>query len=233
NINIHHSWNDFIKDDFLLDLDAVEKEICNFNPPASVVLKFLEMDICKVKVVILGQDPYPQEGKATGRAFEVGDLINWSDKFRQTSLKNIVRLLYFSYTDELLKYNDIRREIQSGNFKLLPPNKLFIHWESQGVLLLNTSLTVTKGYPGSHTKLWVSLTDKLIKYICITNKNVKWFLWGKHAQRYRYTIKAIDFYECNHPMICSKKNPRDFINCLCFKQTKNVIDWLGETLQCL
>ena len=78
----------------------------------------------------------------TGRSFEVGNLSSWSDKFRQVSLKNIVRLLHKNYNyiedySKIKKFSDIQKEIEVGDFKILPPNKLFDSWEEQGVLCLN------------------------------------------------------------------------------------------------
>jgi uracil-DNA glycosylase len=154
--NIDSSWHAFLNDGGFKMINKIAAETGkNINPDAENVLRFLKVNLDNVKVVILGQDPYPQKGIATGRAFEVGGLASWRQNFRQISLKNIVRLLHknynriFSYED-ILSFRQIQNEIETGKFPILPPDKLFESWENQGVLLLNTSFTCIPGMPGSH-----------------------------------------------------------------------------------
>src|SRR5690554_7646024 len=90
--SVHSSWKVFLTDEIRQILSAIavvlshEKE---FTPPLKFILRFLELDLSSMKVVILGQDPYPQKGVATGRAFEVEPLQSWHDSFRNSSLRNI------------------------------------------------------------------------------------------------------------------------------------------------
>ena len=97
-IDIHPSWLELL--DAQLDaLDLIWSKINNgkaYTPQRDKILRFLNLDVAKIKVVILGQDPYPQPGAATGRAFEVMGLRSWNDNFRQASLRNIVRLIHHS-----------------------------------------------------------------------------------------------------------------------------------------
>lgn len=232
-VDVHNSWNDFLTNDTIEKLNTIEAKIGkNINPEPNSVLRFLKCDLNNIKVVILGQDPYPEKGRATGRAFEVGDLHSWNDKFRQVSLKNIIRLIHKGYNciDEyksIKKFSEIQNEIKSGKFKILPPNKIFSSWESQGVLLLNTYLSVESGITGSHIEIWEPFSIKLLEFISNQNKNINWFLWGKQAEDKKKYIKNGSFYISRHPMMCSEKFKDDFLKNDCFKDTMNQINWLG------
>ena len=81
-------------------LDEDTQSGIEITPPENLRLRFTNRDLSTVKVLILGQDPYPQSGVATGRAFEVGTLHSWFDNFRNTSLKNIVRAIYAAKNDK-------------------------------------------------------------------------------------------------------------------------------------
>ncbi len=192
--------------------------------------RFLSKSLDNVKVIILGQDPYPQKGVATGRAFEVGTLKSWQDKFTNISLKNIIRAIYFAYKDQYLKYSEIKKEI-GLYFQLKSPDELFVNWENQGVLLLNTSFTCELGKPNSHEKLWKNFTNLLLKYIANRNNDIIWFLWGNNAKAIVDGIPVQNKVESMHPMMCYSKDGRndDFLfgRINCFKETKNIINWLG------
>ena len=114
----------------------------------------------KVKIVILGQDPYHKEGQAHGLSFSVPYGI-----VPPPSLKNIYKELY----------SDLGVPVCSnGNLE---------KWAKQGVLLLNTALSVRAGIPGSHRKRgWEIFTDKIIELIACEKRNVVFMLWGNNAQ---------------------------------------------------
>jgi uracil-DNA glycosylase len=230
--NYHISWEEFLNKNNNLILEIEDKIGDNINPEPENVLRFLNNDLNKIKVIILGQDPYPEKGRATGRAFEVGDLHSWNEKFRQVSLKNIIRSIHKEYRGyseykEIKKFSQIQNEIKKGEFKILPPDKLFKSWENQGVLLLNTYLSVEVGNPGSHKDIWEKFNENLLEYISEKNKNIKYFLWGKHAESRKEYIKSGELYISRHPMMCSSKYEEDFMKNPCFKETKNIINWLG------
>lgn len=232
-INIHNSWNAFLTKEIVEELNNIEQRIgTNINPQQSNVLRFLQCDLKSLKAAILGQDPYPEKGRATGRAFEVGDLRSWNDKFRQVSLKNIIRLIHKGYNNindykDIKKFSEIQEEIKAGAFKILPPNEIFSSWEKQGVLLLNTYLSVEAGITGSHIAIWEPFSIKLLDFISNENKNINWFLWGKQAEDKKKYIKNGTFYISRHPMMCSEKYEDDFLKNNCFKETKDIINWLG------
>ena len=214
-------------------LDSIRTKLkedsdCGFEitPPENLQLRFTSQDLASVKILILGQDPYPQSGVATGRAFEVGTLLSWFDNFRNTSLKNIVRAIYAAKNDKILKFSEIQQEIKNGNFNILPPNELFESLEKQGVLFLNTAYTCQVGNPGSHIKLWEPFTTNLLSFIAKENPEILWFIWGSFAEKQTQNL-PIKKLVSSHPMICCNK-PKDFLfDINMFKQTKDLIYWTG------
>ena len=208
-------------------LEQIEESIDGpFTPGPDRALRFFCLDLVKIKIVVLGQDPYPQPGAATGRAFEVGGLTDWSRSFRQSSLKNIVRNIHASYTGRgPATFAEIRGELDAGVFLLPPPDKIFDHWQRQGVLCLNTAFTCAAGSPGSHAALWKPFSDRLIRYIADKNKSAVWFLWGVAARAYEGFLGGAAVYKCNHPMLPGS-GANGFLNCACFKETKDIVDWI-------
>ena len=125
-------------------------------------LKLTPVD--SVKVVILGQDPYHSPGLAQGLAFSIPDNIPTNSRTFPSSLRNISKALALE------------------GFGYLPNGDLH-HWANQGVLLLNTALSVHLGQAGSHTTIgWKTLIDRLISALAIQKPNLVWMLWGGHAQ---------------------------------------------------
>ncbi len=230
--NTHISWQEFLNNERIHMLNDISRKIGkDVNPDSNNILRFLKTDLSSVKVVILGQDPYPARGVATGRAFEVGDLSSWEQPFRQVSLKNIIRLLHKDYNniknyDDIFLFTQIKKEIKEGSFPILPPNKLLLSWEQQGVLLLNTSLSCRPNESKSHAHLWQDFSYQLIEYIS-ENSELYWFLWGKHAQSMKPIIKKGSFFTSRHPMLCSSKYSDDFLKSDCFKKTDHIINWMG------
>ncbi|QSX05579.1 uracil-DNA glycosylase [Sedimentibacter sp. zth1] len=229
----HSSWNEFLTEERINEINQIEKEIGdNINPEKENVLRFLNLNLDEIKVVILGQDPYPEKGRATGRAFEVGDLNDWNQKFRQVSLKNIVRLIHKNYNnienyEDIFKFSNIQKQIRDNKFNIRQPNVLFKCWENQGVMLLNTYFSVEAGKPGSHIKIWQSFSQELLRYISSKNPSINWFLWGKQAEEKSQYIISGTKYISRHPMMCSSKYDDDFLKSSCFKKTMQTINWLG------
>jgi uracil-DNA glycosylase len=229
---VHQTWEPFFTSSVIKDLVFIEQKIGNdFTPTHDKVLNFAKSDLNKVKVVILGQDPYPQIGAATGRAFEVNGLNSWDAEYRQASLRNILKLLYKTYIGELINSSQLKKKIAENNFRILPPSKIFKYWEEQGVLLLNIYLTCKVGVPKSHRKIWKEFSRQVIEYITTSNKNIYWFLWGNEAQNEVKNINITHSIASDHPMLCSPKKQTSFINSNCFDVTKNMIDWIGFSYQ--
>jgi len=136
-------------------------------PPPHLVYNALNLcPLPTVRVVILGQDPYHREGQAHGLAFSVPDGITLPP-----SLRNI--------------YREIETDIgtqttSSGNLT---------RWAKQGVLLLNTTLTVSAGSPASHADWgWGHFTDAVIRIVSDQRSHVVFLLWGTHAQSKEHLI---------------------------------------------
>jgi uracil-DNA glycosylase len=227
--NIHPSYDGFFTGEKISQLewilDVVSKD--HYTPDKNDIFKALQMDLKEKKVLLLGMDPYPQEGVATGLAFEV-KANSWNDKQVNTSLKNMLKLIYKTYYKELLGIEELRIKINSGEFPILPPNRLFESLSRNGVLFLNTALTTRVGKPGAHIDVWKNFVVDLIKYIDESNKGIIYLLWGSKAEKYRRYIKNGRVITHNHPAICGKlENPNDFLNGKSFEYTKNMINWLG------
>jgi uracil-DNA glycosylase len=232
---IHASWQPFFTPEIEQELNQIVAvlEMEPHNPKESWrILRFLERDLAEMKVVWLGQDVYPAEGVATGRAFEVGGMTSWHVPFRQVSMKNIVRVLHKNYKqidsyDDILSFTQIKEEMLYGDFPILPPNQWFDALEQQGVLLLNRYFTCRVGEPNSHRTLWQTFSDQLLHYISTANPKLKWFLWGTDAISAQPLLVAGQCFTSRHPMMCSAKYADDFLRFDGFEQTWQEINWLG------
>lgn len=225
---IHDSYHEFFTLELIKEIKIIMDKIDNYTPKKEDVFKVFREDLHKVKVVLLAMDPYPQDGVATGLAFEV-EKDSWMDKGVNTSLKNMIKLIYKTYNGEIPRIDILREEIENRTFDILPPNELFKSWRSQGVLLLNTALTVEKGNSGSHIKLWGDFTKKLIVFIEKKNNNLIFLLWGAKAGNYKKYIVNSQIIEHNHPAICGNlKNPKDFFYGKSFEKTRDIIQWTGK-----
>jgi len=236
------SWSTFLTKDIRIMIDDIENGIgVDYTPDSYNVLRFLKMDLRKVKCVWLGQDPYKSEvtlkdGKvakvAVGRSFQPGNLASWYQPYKQVSLKNIIRLIYKTY-NPALNYNDIKSYkevtdyIKEGSFPVLEPQEWFESLTNQGVMFLNTYLTCKIGESNSHKNLWYDFSQEVIKYMSNEKSDIIWFLWGKEAISNKEFIKNGTIYESRHPMMCSNKYEDDFLKSDCFEKTKNIINWLG------
>ena len=178
-----------------------------------------------VKIVILGQDPYHGPNQAHGLAFSVahGNRI-------PPSLRNI--------------FKEIERgDAQAGT--VAPPRQKLSGlrsgslegWAKQGVLLLNTCMTVEDGAPGSHAKQgWETLTDALIQAVAHAAEPLVFMLWGAHAQAKRALIKGEHLVlTANHPSpLSANRPPQPFLGCGHFavanawleKHGYKAVDWL-------
>ena len=151
-----------------------------------------------VRVVILGQDPYHGQGQAEGLSFSVAPGIALPP-----SLRNI--------------FKEIQRDLGTPPPKFPVPGGSLVKWAENGVLLLNTCLTVEEGQPASHAKRgWEQLTDAVIKHVSDQQKNVVFMLWGAHAQGKQELIDASrhKILLANHPSpLSALRPPLPFIGC--------------------
>ena len=135
------------------------------RPEPSQLFRALKLTpVDSVKVVILGQDPYHSPDLAQGLAFSIPANIPTNSRAFPSSLRNISKALALE------------------GFGHLPNGDLHA-WAEQGVLLLNTALSVRLGEAGSHSNLgWRSLIDQLISGLALHKPHLVWMLWGGHAQ---------------------------------------------------
>lgn len=213
------SWKKFIDNSkyYKEMLDFVDKEK-GIAPTKDKVFRFMDVDLDKAKCVILGMDPYPSTygnriPVATGRSFEVANVIDFTDKYKQTSLAQILKTLCYIKFGKVMSIDEIR----NTGFRL-NMHKWFDDMEKEGVIFLNSALTNKINNPGSHIKIWKPFMDELIEFM--SHKNLKWLIWGKDAlDRVKDIIpKENIIYTC-HP---ATRVNNTFVNDCCFKKVKGI-----------
>lgn len=218
-------WEPLLTACFIEELRDIEGDLKKVGilPSSHLVLRFLQTE--RVCGVVLGQDPYSTPGKATGRAFEVGDLAAWRD-CTGDSLLEILKALYRISRGKAgrTKRKDI---IKDAEFVVLPPNELFAHWENEGVLLLNTALTCAPKESGSHLVLWAPIVNRVIRFLRAQPVPPFWFLWGEEAKEYERLLSDQVIYREVHPNPQGKKPGKLFSDtATCFSEVASV-DWCG------
>jgi uracil-DNA glycosylase len=144
---------------------AIAEDVNAICPPPTLFFRALALTpVDAVSVVILGQDPYHSPGLAQGLAFSIPESIVPGSRSFPSSLRNISKALELEGFGSLA-HGDLR------------------DWAEQGVLLLNTALSVKQGEAGSHFHLgWQHCINALIRQLSIAKPNLVWLLWGAHAQ---------------------------------------------------
>lgn len=215
NPQIDESWKQILMDEFNSDYFAHLKEFLVEEkkkhvvyPPGDLIFNaFNHTPFDKVKVVIIGQDPYHGEGQAHGLCFSVPQDIK-----PPPSLVNIFKELH----------NDLGMEIPShGNL---------ISWADQGILLINATLTVRAKQAGSHqNKGWENFTDAVIRNISERKSKIIFLLWGNYAINKAELIDEDKHYilKAAHPSPFSAY--RGFFGCKHFSLTNEILTSIGET----
>lgn len=151
---------------------ALERKTKAIYPSSANVFKALQLcPFSDVKVVILGQDPYYTAGCADGLAFS----CSYAKELGKRMQPSLVQI-----------YEALERDIYKGLMLHKEPN--LEHWARQGVLLLNTALTVEENKPESHLVLWKPFTIQVLKALNEYNTGIIYCLWGSKAQQYRKYI---------------------------------------------
>ena len=228
---IHEDYYDFFTVEKVTAINSfikcMEIRKIEYIPKNEYVFKALRSSISSRKVCILSNEPYSQGEIATGLAFEVKN-TSWVNHEINISLKNILKLLYKTYTGKMEDIEKIRKEICHNEFNILPPNELFKSWEKQGVLLLNSSLTAIEEKTGEHNKFWHPFTRDLMEYISTKNENIVYLLWGKDAEQFEKNILNGEIIKSNHPAKGGhSEGEKDFLKGDFFEKTKDIINWLG------
>lgn len=165
---------------------------------------FRALDLCrreKVKVLLLGQDPYPTPGQAVGLSFSVP----YKEKKVPSSLQNIFKEIKNSYPEA---------EFNSG---------CLIPWVKQGVLLLNSALTFTPG-DRPHTELWKHFIVTTLQEL--STQPLVAILLGSHAQKYsKYLKSSVKIIETSHPS--GRSAHLGFLGSGCFKKCNEALEELG------
>ena len=186
-VKIEPSWknalqSEFDKDYFVKLTDFVRNEYktkLTFPPSALIFNAFDQCPFDKVKVVIIGQDPYHGDGQAHGLCFSVTDGVAFPP-----SLLNI--------------FKEIERDLGIAK----PTSGNLIRWAQQGVLLLNATLTVQAHAAGSHQgRGWETFTDAAIHKLASEKEGLVFMLWGSYAQ------KKGDFIDTNKHLVLKSVHP--------------------------
>lgn len=190
---IAEAYFEFFTPERLAQLEQISAQIqgADFFPRAENVLRFAQVDPFALKCVIVGMDPYPSHTvsadgeivpEATGRSFEVASVCDWGAKYRQASLRNILKAIYYMERGQVPTMEGLRAELADGSFPILPPHDWWNSLEAQGVLFLNASLTVLPDHPGTHTQYWDSFITDLMTFLAQKAPHAIWLLWGNVAQ---------------------------------------------------
>ena len=210
------SWNEFLQSEQEKDyyqtlqafLEGEKKAGKAIYPAASLYFNALHLTpLENVKVVILGQDPYHGEGQAHGLSFSVPDGVKVPP-----SLRNMYKELAASIDGFVIP--------ESGNLT---------HWAEQGVLLLNSVLTVEKSNAGSHAKQgWEIFTDNVIKHLNDNRTDIIFLLWGSYAHKKGAFIDTDKHtvLKSTHPSPLSAY--RGFFGCDHFKEVNKILPTISE-----
>lgn len=219
-VQIEKSWKTVLKEEFdktyfqqiVIFLKAEKTAGKIIFPPGRFIFNaFDKTPFSKIKVVLLGQDPYHNPGQAHGLSFSVPEGIT-----KPPSLVNIFK------------------ELESDLGIPSPKNGNLEKWAQQGVMLLNASLTVRQNEPASHSKIgWLQFTDSVISKISAQKQGIIFLLWGKFAQDKQALIDETKHYvlKAAHPSPFSAD--KGFFGCRHFSKTnellllqnKEPIDW--------
>ncbi len=209
------TWHDVIgsekdQDYFKETLAYVANERKNgktiYPPQEDVFSAFRYNELADIKVVILGQDPYHGPNQAHGLSFSVRPGVP-----APPSLVNI--------------YKELEKDIEGFT---RPAHGYLASWAQQGVLLLNTVLTVEKGKAHSHAHLgWETFTDRVIAAINEHRSDVIFLLWGAHAQKKGKIIDTKKHHVLTAPHPSPLSAHRGFLGCRHFSQTNQLLQQQG------
>jgi uracil-DNA glycosylase len=183
--------------------------------PPQPMRALLHLAPADVRVLILGQDPYHGPGQAEGLAFSVAPGVKLPP-----SLRNI--------------FKEMQRDLGLP----MPAHGSLMAWAEQGVLLLNTCLTVEDGVPASHSKFgWQVLTNMIVREVASRSPTCVYMLWGGHAQAMAEAIGQVShqhhrsalILQANHPSpLSALRGPQPFIGCGHFGQAQAWLQAQGE-----
>ena len=215
NVRINEAWKELLQPEFEKPyfeelVEFVRGEYASHTVYPAGVNIFRALDKCspdEVKVVIIGQDPYHGEGQANGLCFSVNDGVQFPP-----SLRNIFK------------------EIESDLGTKVPTSGNLDRWAEQGVLLLNSTLTVRAHAAASHAGHgWEQFTDAVVATLSELKSGVVYMLWGNYAQRKGAIVDRSRnlVLKAAHPSPLSAYN--GFFGCRHFSQANNYLLSIGKT----
>lgn len=217
-------WADFMapfagSEAFSTILDTLKKEKAEgkvvYPEAAAVFRAFRETPLSQVRVVLLGQDPYPKEGYSTGIAFGHAKNLKIAP-----SLEKIVDAIEVDVYDGL--------QFEKPNF-----DTTLESWTKQGILCLNTALTVVDQTPGSHAELWKPFTEFVIERLNTIGRNVIWLAWGAQSQNFAKAVNVFEHFVFSHEHPAKAAREKKPWDCKHFSLVNACIikNRLGETIK--
>ncbi|MFM7030608.1 MAG: uracil-DNA glycosylase [Micrococcales bacterium] len=221
---MHPGWQTALRAQRTL-LDALWSQLSQIDglaPERELVMAAFAQDPAKVRVLIVGQDPYPTPGVAVGRAFAVS-----AASAVPASLRNI--------------FLELKSDLECDDESL--PARDLMSWQDQGVMLLNRSLTTLQGQPGAHQGLgWETFTDAVISHLLRREVPLVLVLWGAQAQSVKKLLgrefneagDRLAVVESAHPSPLSARRgffgsrPFSKVNQLLGQMGASPVEWLGE-----
>ena len=211
----HNSWDEVLAEEFekpyfkelMEKVDKAYKTSVCYPPRNKIFSAFAYTPYDKVKVVLLGQDPYHGKGQAHGLCFSVMPPCP-----PPPSLVNI--------------FKEQRDDVGIT----IPNHGCLISWAKQGVLMLNTSLSVEEGKPNSHVNFgWTNFTDNVIKVLAQREDPIVFLLWGRNARLKR---KIIDNFGKHYILECAHPSPLSvytgFWGCKHFSKINALLETMGH-----
>lgn len=220
---IHDSWNSYIgkivNSPAMDELESIVSKTTYF-PHGDNVFKAFSMPFEDIRVVIIGQDPFPSVCPKTKIPYATG--LAFANNSKVSKIAYSLRVIM----DELAlnTIGDIALEENPEFYWDLN------HWHEQGVLLLNTSLTVKVGKIGSHLNLWKGFTDYVIKQIADNKPGTIWLLWGGKAHVYENIIcgENTTHRVLKHTHPAATRYGHKFVGCNHFNKVNELLDKRGD-----
>jgi uracil-DNA glycosylase len=213
--NIPSNWNElFLREDvqkILVDISEkiyIRAKECIIYPPINKVFRAFNIPLDKVRVVILAQDPYFNEGSAVGICMSVPKNVRINPTLRSVYL-----------------------ELENEGYI---PNKngSLIHWVEQGCFMLNTALSVEKDKSESHLRIWYEFSEKVLEYVGKNTRDVAWLLMGAKAlefEKYAIENNGHKKFITSHPSpLSAYKGFREFPAFIGSGVFKKINDFLGK-----
>jgi uracil-DNA glycosylase len=209
-VKIEETWGEVLKNEFQKNYfkqltESIKQEMKSgikiYPEGKNIFNAFNNTPFYKTKVVILGQDPYHNPLQANGLSFSVGKNVALPP-----SLKNIYKELSTDLEIDIPQHGDLSS------------------WAMQGVLLLNSVLTVRENEPASHSKIgWQNFTDEVIRSLSYNREKIIFILWGNYAKQKKVLIDTHKHYvlEAAHPSPFSVYN--GFFGCKHFSKTNTIL----------